>query len=111
MVWFHGYTDATLFQNRFRCLSKINRQDKECLSRNRPKKAAMTWINICPIARPISYHAYSSSSSNGDFAALIGVPCFADEIGKTERSSPALTTEPGESQPKATNQSERTLIG
>lgn len=36
-----------------------------------------------------------------------GVPCFADEVGKTEHSSPALTTraqEPAESQPKAANQ-------
>lgn len=36
-----------------------------------------------------------------------GVPCFAKEMGKTERSSSAPTTrsqEPGESQLKPTNQ-------
>ncbi len=36
-----------------------------------------------------------------------GVPCFADEIGKAEHSSPAQTTrahEPGEAQPRAANQ-------
>lgn len=36
-----------------------------------------------------------------------GVPCFANEKGKTEHSSPALTTrsqELEEGQPKATNQ-------
>lgn len=36
-----------------------------------------------------------------------GVPCFANEMGKTEHSSSAPITrsqEPGEGQPKATNQ-------
>jgi hypothetical protein len=37
-------------------------------------------------------------------AVSYGTPCFADETGKTERSSPALTQESGEGQPRATNQ-------
>lgn len=39
------------------------------------------------------------------FLLSSGVGCFADEIGKTERSSPALTN--GEGQPKVTNQKQK----